>query len=111
MTAFAVEVGARRQRDAGGLENAPTEVMGVVGQMADVGVEVEGAVDRGEAGQAGGRQAPEQQVAVEAVAVDLRAQLRVALERRTTVRARSSVQFARADRGRLGRPQRVSSRW
>lgn len=50
VTVDRIEVDARRQRDAGAVEHVQAPLLGIVGQVADVAVRVEGAVRRGERG-------------------------------------------------------------
>ena len=78
----AVEVGAGRERHPGRLEQGRAPGRRVVGQVADVGVEVEGAVGRGQPGQAGRGQTLEQRRPVAPVALDPRRELGAAGERR-----------------------------
>jgi hypothetical protein len=79
---LAVEIGARRQREARGREQLGAERARIAPEMADVGVEVERAVERGEAGKAGRSQQFQQARAVAPVDLDLRVQLGAAGEGR-----------------------------
>src|ERR1700722_18105987 len=48
VAAAAVEIDARRRGDTGLVQHAAAEIQAVIGQAGDIGIEVEGAVRRGE---------------------------------------------------------------
>src|SRR6185437_14566778 len=59
-----IEIDAGRRRDTGLVEHAFCKIEAVVGEARDIGVEIEGAVDRQELVEAGARQAFGQDAAV-----------------------------------------------
>ena len=75
-----VEVHARGRRDVGLLEEAPAQGDGIVGEAADVGVEVERAVRGGEAVEPSPMQLLQEEGAVGAIALDARLQFGQCLE-------------------------------
>ena len=64
MAVHPVEIDAGGGGDAGFRQHAPAEALAVIGEMPDIGIEVEGAVGRGEAREAGLGQLGQKQVAI-----------------------------------------------
>jgi len=77
----AVEIGTGRNRNMGLIQDAITERLAVIGEVTDVGIEIEGTVDRREAIEAGGRQAAQKRFPVLLVDIEPEVELIAAIER------------------------------
>src|SRR5262249_54738056 len=77
MASLGVEIDAGRRRDAGVGQHAAAEILAVIGQPRDIRIDVEGAVGRCEAIEAGARQLPKQKLAVLRIAMHIGGELAV----------------------------------